>query len=142
MLVGKKDYFYLRLESLVKKRGLSERVVFFGQVTDRQLANLYTNALSLVFPSLMEGFGLPLVEALYFGSPVICADIPVFHEILGDLPLYFNPLAQSSLLDRMQEIFLHRNSMPQNIASNFNKRYSWQSLTNETLRLYKSAITK
>ena len=76
------------LKTQVQRLGLGERVDFLSPVTDEELAALYTHAAALVYPSLMEGFGLPPAEAMAYGTPVIVSDIPVFHEVLGDAPLF------------------------------------------------------
>jgi len=76
------------LWSRVKAFGLTAHVDFLPAVSDEELAVLYVNAAALVYPSRMEGFGLPPVEAMLYGTPVIVSDIPVFHEILGNAPLF------------------------------------------------------
>lgn len=59
-------------------------VIFTGYIDDEDLKILYKNALIFIFPSLYEGFGIPLIDAQSFGVPVLCSDIPVFHEVGGD----------------------------------------------------------
>jgi alpha-1,3-rhamnosyl/mannosyltransferase len=59
-----------------------------GYVSDEQLATLYEEAALVMFPSLYEGFGLPAVEALWAGTPLVCSDIPVLHEVAGEAALY------------------------------------------------------
>ncbi|MDR3734077.1 MAG: glycosyltransferase family 1 protein [Acidobacteriaceae bacterium] len=76
------------LRAQVKSLGLAAHVDFLPVVSDEELATLYTHAAALVYPSRMEGFGLPPAEAMLYGTPVIVSDIPVFHEILGDVPLF------------------------------------------------------
>ena len=97
-MVGNEDYFYQRLKQRVYEMKLTDSVIFFGPANDQQLSNLYTHATAFVFPSLMEGFGLPALEALSFACPVICSDIPIFHEILGDNATYFNPTDPDDLV--------------------------------------------
>ncbi|WP_395245675.1 glycosyltransferase family 4 protein [Agromyces sp. MMS24-K17] len=66
-------------------------VRMMGRLDDEELAWLYANTDGLVFLSLDEGFGMPTLEALEFGSPILASDIPVFHEILGDRAVYVDP---------------------------------------------------
>jgi glycosyltransferase involved in cell wall biosynthesis len=116
--VGKDDYFYKRL-------GITPK-----SVSDKELAGLYKNATALVFPSLMEGFGLPALEALREGCPVIVSDIPVFHEILGDSAIYFDPHDVSALI----KILSSKIDKPKRLE----KTYSWQKMAKETLLLYEN----
>ena len=71
--------------------GLRAHVTERSDCTDAELLGLLRGAEALLFPTLAEGYGLPLVEALALGTPVIASDLPVFREIAGDLPLYRDP---------------------------------------------------
>ncbi|MBJ7289748.1 MAG: glycosyltransferase family 4 protein [Williamsia sp.] len=81
----------------------SARVVFTGFITDDELAWCYAHCEAFVFPSLGEGFGLPLVEAAAFGAPVICSDIPVFREadVAQD---YFDPLSVADIARSLRQV--------------------------------------
>lgn len=59
--------------------------------SDAQLARLMAGARALLMPSFAEGYGMPVFEALEFGTPVIAADLPVYHEVAGDIPTYLDP---------------------------------------------------
>lgn len=129
VFVGRDDYFYRRLTEYVGRKGLSRAVSFFGFATERQLANLYRHAEALVFPSKMEGFGLPALEAAAAGCPVICSDIPVFRELMGDNASYFDPDDSHGLalmLDR-------KRSRPKKPSKDI---FSWRTLSRKTLDLY------
>ncbi len=134
VLVGKEDYFYRRLKKLVADSNLSDRVVFFGQANDQTLTNLYRHAIALVFPSLMEGFGLPAIEALSLGCPVICSDIPVFHEILGEYAIYVDPTRVDDLGSALVEVMKRKPSAINSDA--LVKRFSWKKMTEQTLDIY------
>lgn len=71
---------------------LKGRVIEIADCNDQQLYNLLQHAQALLFPSFVEGYGMPLVEALAVGLPVLASDLPVFHEIAGDIPHYLDPL--------------------------------------------------
>ncbi len=66
-------------------------VHYLGRVSDEELVRLYNQAVCFIFPSLYEGFGLPPIEAMSCGCPVLVSDIPVLHEVCGDAATYFNP---------------------------------------------------
>ncbi len=142
ILVGKDDFFYRRLKQhqLVVKHGT--RIQFKSVVSDNELRGLYQHAEALIFPSLMEGFGLPAIEALSLGCPVICSDIPVFHELLGDISLYFPPedsetlaiLLKKTLADPLRSASFGKNAM--HIA----QKYSWPRMAKQTLNVYQRAL--
>ena len=122
--VGKNDYFYRRL-------GITPQTV-----TDAELSELYKHAQSLVFPSLMEGFGLPPLEAIENGCPVIVSDIPIFHEILGNAALYFNPHRVESLEKILKQAAIKRPAVDTSVL----KKYSWKKMARETLVIYEDCV--
>jgi len=135
VFVGKEDYFYKRLKKAVAD--IESRILFFGQASDNELANLYHYAITLVFPSLMEGFGLPALEALAHSCPVICSDIPVFHEIVGNHAIYFNPIDAQDLRQKLEQVFKKRPS--QKHVQELLHRFNWATMARETLRVYENS---
>ncbi len=93
-----------RLQGMARDVGLADRVHFLGYVPDAAMGALYRSALACLFPSRHEGFGMPLLEAMACGTPVLCSDIPSFREIAQSCALYF-PLDDNatfrSLLDTL-----------------------------------------
>ena len=69
----------------------TRNIRYLGRVTDEELVQLYNQAVCFIFPSLYEGFGLPPIEAMSCGCPVLVSDIPVLHEVCGDAATYFDP---------------------------------------------------
>ena len=88
---------YATLRDLVSARGLEQAVIFTDRVTDDELLGLYGAATGLVLPSLAEGFGLPALEALACGTPVVASDAGALPEVIGDTGLFFDPCDASSL---------------------------------------------
>ncbi len=82
-------------------RVLSRREFLHCSPTDLQLASLYNGAAAFCFPSLQEGFGLPILEAMACGCPAVISDIPAFHEVGGDAAEYFEPCVAESLAHKM-----------------------------------------
>ena len=80
------------------------RLLWLQEVDDFELSSLYCHAKGVIFPSLAEGFGLPLVEALSAGTPVIASDIPVFREVGKDAVLYFRLLDESDLKEKISDL--------------------------------------
>lgn len=90
VLVGRDDFFYRRFRKLVSESGVGN-IVFVGYKTDTELESLYRGAVGYIFPSLYEGFGLPPLEAMRFGTPVIASSRGALPEVLGDAALFADP---------------------------------------------------
>lgn len=87
------------LAAVVEKLGIGPWVDLRGWLDDEEIATLYATAAAVVIPSLFEGFGLPVLEGMARGCPVICSDLPVLHEVAGDAAVYFDPRALRSIAD-------------------------------------------
>ncbi len=143
ILVGKEDYFYQKLKMYVRKKGLENLVLLRGEVTDTELSKFYKNALALVMPSLMEGFGLPIVEAMANKCLVLASDIPAHREIAQGAAVYFDPINVLDLSNKLRDIFNDYNSY--NSYKNYirkgairTKIFSWEKMAKKTLELYES----
>ena len=145
VLVGKRDYFSKRLEQEIKGKYLQfgaqypKDIIFFGFATDQELVTLYKHAELYVFPSLMEGFGLPPLEALSFDLPVVCSDIPVLHEILGNGVLYFDPKDTNNMKEVIRGALYNTEKQVKLLeeSKKILRRYSWKKNVEETLEVYK-----
>ena len=107
VIAGNKDINNDRkdeIDLLIKKINLENDIVEIISPDDETIINLYRNAKLFVFPSLCEGFGLPPLEAMSLGCPVIASDLPVLREVCGDAGLYFNPYSENDLSDKMLKI--------------------------------------
>jgi glycosyltransferase involved in cell wall biosynthesis len=118
------------------------QVVGLGRVSDKQLAELYRNAACFVFPSLMEGFGLPLLEAQSLGCPVVCSDTPCFREVAGNGGAFFSPHSHSDLIRAVVEASTaeSRRRLVANGLENVT-RFSWERTAEQTLDVYCSLLT-
>lgn len=137
VLVGKEDYFYRRLRRFAEKKNVS-RVVFTGEVTDEELAFLYQSAVAYVFPSLYEGFGLPPLEAMAQGTPVLSSSVTAMPEILGSAARYFNPKKVESIAASLRYA-LCKNAFRERFSGEGLKRvqkFSWETLAQETKNVY------
>lgn len=92
------------IDILINKLGLKDKVVNFVFPDDETLISLYQHADVFVFPSFFEGFGLPPIEAVSLGCPVILSDIPILREIFGDSGIYFNPSNPRDIADKIYYI--------------------------------------
>lgn len=143
VLVGKEDYFYARLKREAEKNGL-KNVIFPGFVTDRDLSVVYRQALFYVFPSLYEGFGLPPLEAMQQGVPVLCSDSACLPEILGQAAYFFRADKKKEMIDAILKISGDENLRKELISRGYGQaqKYSWEKMAKETLEIYLENIKK
>lgn len=104
ILVGGKGWLYDEIFERVVELGLRDRVRFTGYVADDDLPLWYNSASVLVFPSVYEGFGLPIAEAMACGLPVIAANTSSIPEVAGDAALYFDAQDSATLTERLNQI--------------------------------------
>jgi len=143
IFVGKKDYFMNKLEKYVVAKNISN-VEFVGFVSDAELGMLYKNALATVVPSLMEGFGLPVLEVLANKSLVLASDIPSLKEVGKDALLYVDAFNITSLSAKMQHIVNADSKEFENLklrGLQIVKQYSWREMTEATVRVYDSCLS-
>jgi len=97
VLVGRNAWGDKKLKQEIKNANLTGKIIITGYVDEGLLDVLYHNASVFAYSSIYEGFGLPLVEAMYHNVPICCSDIDVFHEIAGESVGYFNPNSIDSI---------------------------------------------
>lgn len=116
-------------------RPLPEHVKYIGYVTDEELKALYQNAYCFVFPSFYEGFGLPPLEAMTCGCPVLASNRASIPEICGDSALYFSPESSDELMSRLIEI-INDNNLRDDLVSKAtanSRRFSWGFTANQII---------
>ncbi|MBN1296983.1 glycosyltransferase family 4 protein [bacterium] len=97
--------------------GISDSIILLDRIPSGKMPDLYHGALALVMPSLAEGFGLPVAEAMAMGLPVVCSDIPVFHEITGDHALFCDPYNPHSIEEAVRAAIRDRPSENDRVAA-------------------------
>lgn len=116
---------------------LQENIQIKTNVPDTELCRLYNDAIALVYPSVYEGFGLPLLEASACACPIVASRIPSTQEIIGDIATYFDPLDLESLLSALEDsLSLQHDSKYVQIA----RKYSWERTAKDTLDLYQELL--
>ncbi len=141
VLAGKKDANYRRVEASVQRKGI-DNVVFTDFVSEGQLRWLYEQTSAYVFPSLSEGFGLPGLEAMLHGAPVISSNATCLPEIYGDAAHYFDPLDVQAMADAINEVLTDKSLRASLVEKGKAQaaKYSWQRMAEQTLDVYKKAL--
>ncbi len=135
VLAGRKEYFYNRLE---KEYGNFKNVIFTDFVLDEDLPILYQNAELYVFPSLCEGFGLPPLEAMPHGLPVVSSNSSCLPEVLGKAAIYFDPYNIDDMTNKLRQV-LNKKELKEELIQEGKKqigKYSWDKMGRETVRVY------
>ena len=143
VLVGKQDPLAPEVPDTIKQLGLQDAVILAGYIADHDLADFYTAAEAFVFPSLYEGFGLPPLEAMACGTPVISSNASVMPEVLGQAALYFDPLNVEDIAAKLYQFatsFKTRQELKEHAAQQI-KKYSFARMAKETLAVYRRALS-
>lgn len=141
VLAGKKDTNYARHEERVRHDKI-QNVVFTGFVSEGQLRWLYENCAAYVFPSLSEGFGLPGLEAMVHGAPVVSSNATCLPEVYGEAALYFDPLSVTDMTAKITEV-LNDEALRSNLIQKGREqvaKYSWRRTAEQTLEVYEKAL--
>lgn len=144
VLAGREDPRYREVHEVVRRLSLQERVIFLGQVPERDLPALYCGAALFVLPSLYEGFGLPLLEAMACGVPVISSSISSLSEIAGRAAVTVDPMDVSQLARALEEVWGNsdlRVSMRQEGLKQA-AHFSWERTAKETLMVYHQTLIR
>ena len=141
VLVGKDGYFYEQIRKFAKENLSAEnlfKVIFAGYLDDNKLSCLYQKAKLYVFPSLMEGFGLPPLEAQAVGLPVASSDKSCLPEVLGDGAIYFDPENIEDIKNKIITVLVDENLRQELIQKGkYNlQRFSWLKCAQEILSIY------
>jgi alpha-1,3-rhamnosyl/mannosyltransferase len=117
-------------------------IILPGYVSDDELKWLYKNCFGFVYPSLFEGFGMPVLEALGFGVPVLCSNTSSLPEAAGEAALLFDPLDTPSIAAAMQR--LARGEVPRDILQTAGylqaRKFSWARSASRVLELYDHVV--
>ncbi len=127
---------------LIKELNISKQKIINLQGDDYLLNRIYENASLFVYPSIYEGFGMPLLEAMSHDCPVICSNTSALPEIVGEAALLFDPLNKKSISDLIQ-LVLFNPELKNNLVKKGRKRikdFSWEKCSSNTLKTYKNVL--
>jgi len=143
-VVGMKDFKYLEIYNTAKRLHLDEDIFFTGRVDQEDLPMIYNGADLFVFPSFGEGFGIPPLEAMACGIPVITSNTTAFPEVVGDAGIMINPWKNKELSEAMYAV-LSDASLQSKMRSKGlerSKRFSWSQTAQKILGVYEEIYEK
>lgn len=133
VLAGKEDFFYQRLKKEFKN---VKNIIFAGYLPDNVLSSLYKNCEVYVYPSISEGFGIQIIEALRFGSKILCSDNSSFPEIAGKYAIYFNPFDIEDICKGMSTALTSKNRFSQQEIDKYLKKFDWKISAHKHYEIY------
>ncbi|MCL5439119.1 MAG: glycosyltransferase family 4 protein [Patescibacteria group bacterium] len=135
LIVGKKGWMYEEILEAPIKFGVEKNVKFLEFVSNDELKTLYKNALCFVLPSLYEGFGLPILEAMVNGCPVLTSNVSSLPEAGGDAALYFDPKNPKDIASKIQRVIEDKKLRTEMIKKGYDqaRKFSWEKTARETL---------
>jgi glycosyltransferase involved in cell wall biosynthesis len=141
VLPGYSTPFDGEIRTEIRRLGIEKRVRFLGWTEDPDLECLYRTATCFVFPSLAEGFGLPVLEAMQRGVPVACSNASAVPEVAGDAALYFDPLSEDEIAAAMEELLVstERREKLAEAGRRQAGRFSWERTARATAESYERA---
>lgn len=144
VIIGKKGWQYEEILEAPKKFGVEDEVKFLENVPDNDLDIFYQHALCYVLPSLYEGFGLPVIEAMQRGCPVITSNVSSLPEAGGDAALYVNPEDVNDIAEKISKLITDKNLREDLIAKGKKQaeKFSWNKSAKETFHILQQLAIK
>ena len=141
VLAGKRGWLDDEVFRAAQQDGLSESISFIGYVPEKDLPALYSGAMCFVYPSYFEGFGLPVIEAMQCGAPVIAGNRSSLPEVAGDAALLFDPFDTRALADAIARVTDDPDYRAELCARGFKRAgtFSWLDTARLTLKAYETA---
>ena len=142
VLVGSIQWSFIDLKRMLLYMGLKSDVIHLEYISDEDLVCLYNAARLFVYPSLYEGFGLPLVEAMACGTPIAASNVSSIPEVVGDAAVLFDPYNEDEMLDSIRMVIDDKSARDSLISRGLSrvKRYSWTTAAKRTIELYNQAV--
>lgn len=139
VITGEEDPYYPEVKRTVKELGLEHHVIYTGMVPEKELVALYQTATAYVFPSLYEGFGLPPLEAMRCGTPVVASKVSCIPEICGEASaIYFDPYDPEDISNSIRKVLLDE-SLQKDLREcglKHSLKFSWEKMAQKTLEIY------
>jgi glycosyltransferase involved in cell wall biosynthesis len=135
---------YPEMMKFIRTLGIEHLVKFLGYVPDEDLPLLYQSSITFVYPSRYEGFGLPILQAMAAGTPVITTKLSSIPEVAGDAALYIDPDDPATLIQALQALQTNNDLRSSLIVSGKQQagKFSWKRTANETIDVYREVLLK
>ena len=142
VIAGGKGWLYEETLAEVERQGLQDRVYFLGFVADADLPALYTQAMLVLFPSFYEGFGLPLLEAMACGVPVVSSDASCLPEVVGQAGRLLSPKDESGWTDTVHKLLLDGKERGRMVAEGFrqSRQFTWKKAARQLTEIYQGLL--
>ncbi len=144
VIVGKRGWLYEDILAAPKKFGAEKDIVFLDFVSDEELPVLYENAQCLVMPSLYEGFGLPILEAMKYDCPVVASNVSSLPEVGGDAALYFDPYNIDEIKEKIEKVLTDAKLRKRMVEKGREqvKKFSWEKSAEKVLAVLEEVAGK
>lgn len=143
VIVGRKTNYYQKIRTFIDKNSLQNRVFFLEGLTLREIASLYQSALLTVYPSIFEGFGIPIIESLYSKTPVITTQGGVFPEAGGEHSVYLqNPLGENEMKTVIEDLLSSEEKRTEIAQKGFEfvQKFDDKQIAENVINLYKNTL--
>lgn len=142
VIVGAKGWKFSPIFELMKECQLENDVIFLGYVNDEDLVSIYNGATSLVLPSVYEGFGLPLLEAMQCGIPVLGSNVSSIPEVIGDAGILVEPMDIDSWVDSIENVVSDKQLHQRLVSKSLERaaQFSWNKVAEQTIEVYNKTL--
>ncbi len=144
VLAGKPGFGYDTIKNEIKKNNLEGKVIITGYVGDETLPMYYKHALLFVFPSLYEGFGIPVLEAFASKTPVVCSKSSSLPEVAGDAAKYFDPEKPTQIAETISKVINSKTEQSRLVKNGEErlKNYNWKKTAEKVIEIFDSLDEK
>jgi glycosyltransferase involved in cell wall biosynthesis len=128
---------------LVRELDMGDRIIFTGQIREQDKAPLYSGATAFLFPSLYEGFGMPVLEAMACGAPVITSRVSALPEVVGDAGVLIDPYSEPAISEALGEVLTspkRRQELGQ-LARERSRMFTWRQVAEQTVAVYEKVAS-
>lgn len=142
VIVGKKAWKFDGIFKTVNSANLNDEVILTDYVSDYELVNLYNGAEIFIYPSIFEGFGLPVIEAMACGTPVITSNLSSLPEVAGDAAALINPFDNNDIINTLEKVYFdegYKNILIKKGLKRF-KEFSWNKTSSKVIDVYRQVI--